>query len=415
MDKIRFTVFITIFLLLSGCGGVQDGIPVTSTRGPDGSPTTTVTDTATRETTVTSNESISVRGGTLSVNPDIVFSNVLTLTGADAHQPIILIENRTKTAGNDISAVLVDDFDVALGLTPPENTSTSDRPGGSTVKSTVRVLPGNGSEAEVERMLAHEFVHVIQYQNDWPLHLRTSATNVDANDHLLMSCLIEGSATYVTDEYIRRYSVNIAPDTALVREEYSTSNGARKYFYAPYYFCSRYFHFRLDSPANVTEVFRNPPVTTEQILHNYSPGEELPKPLNVTVEEANVSWDPRKGSTKGELFTRVVLANVLSEDDAARAAAGWGNDRLLEFRNDGRKGYVWVLRWDSATDTEQFAQTFDRYLKARNVGLDGCLDRMCFERRRLGPRTSVVLVGPSSFVSNVTVEVENSSVRVSMA
>lgn len=411
MTNRRSVVLVAIILLLSGCGGVQDGSPPASTGTADENPPVNANDT-TREGTVTGDDGIPVRGGTLPVNATAVFRNVLALTDVDAHRPVIVIENRTAVDGDDVSALLVDDFGNALGMTPPEDDSTDERPGGFTGKNTVYVVPNNGSDSELERVLAHEFVHVLQYQEEWQSHLRRSNASADANRALLGRCLSEGSATYVTDEYVQRYSVDVEPNTALVRDGYLGANGAEKYFYAPYYFCSRYIHSRLDSPTNVTDVYRDPPVTTEQVIHNYTPQEELPKELGVTVDETNTSWDLWKDSTKGELFTRVALANVLPEADAARAAAGWGNDRLLEFRNGERRGYVWVLRWDSANDTDQFVRSFGQYLAARDAGPDNCLDETCFEQRRPGPRTSAVLVGPSSFPSNVTIDRGNSSVDV---
>jgi hypothetical protein len=369
-------------------------------------------DTTTRENTVTSNDTVSVNGGERSVDADAIFSNVLELTGADGYQPVVVVKNQTR---NETSPVLVDDFGATLGLTLSDNVSTADRSGGSNIKNTVYLFPNNGTEPELERVLAHEFVHVIQYQNGWKSRPHESNADVDANGRLLTSCLVEGSATYLTDEYVRRYSVDIEPETAFVRKEYLEANGTRKYFVAPYYFCSRYFHSRLDSPANVTDVFRDPPVTTEQVIHNYTPGEELPKALDVTVDGTDTSWEFRTDSTKGELFTRVVLADAIPEENASRAAAGWGNDRLLEFRNEGQKGYVWILRWDSTEDADQFGRSFERYLEARGVGTDDCLSAICFDQRRLDSRTTAVVVGRSSFLSNVSTEREDSGVRVRIA
>jgi hypothetical protein len=411
----EFGLLVIAVLLLAGCGGVQDDPSAVTTDGEDGEFTTDARNATPGEPTVAESDGISVRGGTLSVNATAVFRNLLALIDVDTNQPIIVIENRAATDGDETSALPVDDFGSTLGLTPPEDTSASDRPGGFTVKGTVHIVPGNGSDAKMERLLAHEFVHVVQYQKEWPSHSRKSYANSDANTRLLSTCLSEGAATYVTDKYVRRYSVDVESDTALMRREYFESNGTEKYFYAPYYFCSRHLHSRLDSPSDVAEAYRNPPVTTEQVIHNYTPQEELPKDLDVMVDETNASWDLWTDSTKGELFTRVVLANVLSEEEASRAATGWGNDRLLEFRDDGRRGYVWLLRWDSADDADQFVQSFDRYLEARGAGPNDCVDSTCFEQRRLGPKTSAVLVGRSSFVSNVTVEQKNAKVTVETA
>lgn len=413
MNKITTVIFAVFVLLLSGCGGVQDGYPPVGTPDTAGNSITTANRTTGTERTVVEEHDDPIDDRTLSVNADAVFTNVLALTGVDARQPTIQIVNQTSNAGNSVSDFFVGDFGEVLGLRPTTDTSTTDRPGGYTVKGTVFVLPRNASDPELKRLLAHEFAHVLEYQRDWQSYLYKSDVAADANRRPLSRCLSEGVATYVADEYVRRYSVDVRSDMALMHEQYVESTGVRKYFYAPYYFCARYVHSRLGSPKNVTEVYLNPPVTTEQVIHNYTPSEELPENLDVTVDETNTSWNLWTESTKGELFTRVVFANVISEQGASRAAAGWGNDRLLEFHRDGRKSFVWILRWDTTNDSEQFARSFERYLEARNVGTDGCLASTCFERRPLGPKTSAILVGPRSFLSNVTVERTNASVIVS--
>lgn len=61
----------------------------------------------------------------------------------------------------------------------------------------------------------------------------------------------------------------------------------------------------------------------------------------------------------GELFLRIVLGGEMSESRAARAAAGWGNDRFITLRTlEGARAFVWIIRWNSSADAAQFETVF---------------------------------------------------------
>jgi hypothetical protein len=112
MTDRKSVALVALILLISGCGGVQDGSSLASTGVAPETPSVTANDT-TPGSTVPGDDGVSVRGRRLPVNATAVFRNVLALTGVDAHQPIILVKNRTAVDGDQISARVVDDFGTA--------------------------------------------------------------------------------------------------------------------------------------------------------------------------------------------------------------------------------------------------------------------------------------------------------------
>jgi hypothetical protein len=106
-------------------------------------------------------------------------------------------------------------------------------------------------------------------------------------------------------------------------------------------------------------VYKDPPVSTEQIIHpdSYLEGDE---PVAVTlpdlVDALGPSWVETHGGVMGESFLRAYLAQ-LSRSGFSEAAAGWGGDRfsLLEGPS-GERVLVALSVWDSPEDAGQFSE-----------------------------------------------------------
>src|SRR5690606_22595403 len=76
--------------------------------------------------------------------------------------------------------------------------------------------------------------------------------------------------------------------------------------------------------------------------------------------------------TLGEFVTSLLLGNFTGEKaSAARAAAGWGGDRIAVFENEELKQrrIVWKSRWDSAADADEFYLAYSAALAAKYPGM----------------------------------------------
>ena len=127
--------------------------------------------------------------------------------------------------------------------------------------------------------------------------------------------------------------------------------------------------------AAIDAVWRDPPASSEQILHpeKYETC-EAPIAVPETVFPPLPGFDrPKATDVLGELVVRTWLATALAPDVAARAAAGWGGDRVAvyaapppapELRADGgvvtiarpEPPLAWLTVWDDGGEADDFAR-----------------------------------------------------------
>jgi hypothetical protein len=70
-------------------------------------------------------------------------------------------------------------------------------------------------------------------------------------------------------------------------------------------------------------------------------------------------WRDLEPTTMGEAMIDIWLTE-LGADDAGAAAAGWGGDRLTVATGlDGAWVMAWRIAWDSPTDADEFAASYD--------------------------------------------------------
>jgi hypothetical protein len=128
--------------------------------------------------------------------------------------------------------------------------------------------------------------------------------------------------------------------------------------------------------AAVNELWRNPPTSTEMLLHP----EKLARgrrdePVKVAVPDASAALGAGYVSacenTLGELETEILLEVALpaSGERAGRArtaAAGWGGDRWRSFEKaGGGTVVVWQTVWDTPADAAEFDQAISQAGVAR--------------------------------------------------
>jgi hypothetical protein len=275
--------------------------------------------------------------------------------------------------------------------------------------------------ADAEVTAAHEFLHVVQFHQESRQRLARNLTTTGANVDVLELAILEGSASFFESEYQRRYMNT----TTELRSVTGWTNASPYALYAlgPYVTGSHYARWYLNgSTENFERLYDDPPVSMEQVIHQYEPDEE--RPLDLTVRgEASSNWVvPTFPRTMGELFLRASLRAGVDGPTAARGAAGWGQDRVLTFQNasysrDGlfKTGYAWAIRFDDQGEAAEFERIFDDWLNETGTFEDGAYvasaDRS-FRFVRVSESTVVVLAGHEAFVRRTTVAGNTTHVTV---
>ena len=415
------TLLCVFLLVLAGCGApfgastTPDSTPAPTNGGPGATPTAsptavptdgeaspgdmdpspTATDPSSTPTEggadasdgVGESERVTVSGGDLPVNATVVFRRVERLLDIDKEPPEVVV---TDEGPYDFGSFEPSLNQRALGYESGRG-SESDCVGtfypASGSVDRVTIASGNLSAETVELILVHEFVHSFQ----WEIPEFEQAVL----DDRIVGGIEEGVPVYVTDRYAQRYDTRWRGRTPLETREclYDHASDVFRPSAAESLFAARYVEDRVDSPANVSAVYRPPPRTAEQVLHGLAPDAEPPRDLDVTVDGA----DAPEVQRAGEIRLRAWLENGLSADRAAAAAAGWGTDRLVRFGIGADPRVAWAIRMDSATEADELA--------AAVADLETALERRdatSLRSTRIGEETVVVFAGPEPFVANAT-------------
>jgi len=120
--------------------------------------------------------------------------------------------------------------------------------------------------------------------------------------------------------------------------------------------------------AGVNALYRDPPTSTEQVLHPATKLFPRERPHRVTLPR---STDRQlAGNVLGELQWQIYF-ELWKSPRAAEASEGWGGDRFaVTRRGDGRLIGRIATIWDSPADAAQFAEAYVASLAVRFPGAD---------------------------------------------
>ncbi|WP_336000044.1 hypothetical protein [Halorientalis halophila] len=424
---------VALLLVLAGCGaGPSDGTATeptdaespaaadtpAATDDPNQTATPTGTDTpaepANRSDDGGGNEtaaySVQVQNGTLPFDANRTLVRTQSLLGTDVEPRPVRIQNLSEWR-RTLPRIGASPLNAALGF---ENVSVNwSQPTGATRGTGyVAIHPGAGAPGATERVLAHEFTHMVQYQaNQLPWLDRFRTERVLTDQAKVYRALQEGAAVFTADAYADRY-LDVQNNSAFIREQYEQGGASYQSALAPYLFGSQYVAQQVDTPANLTAVYQNPPRTTEQLLHNYTRAEEPEANLTVTTTRTGADWRFLGNNTLGELTVRHSLGTELSRDRATAAATGWGSDELHVFQNTSavdRYGWAWIFQWDNSNEADEAAAALEEYESIRETdqGVD-------FETRRIGDETTALVFGDPQFVEAASVDGTTANVTVAV-
>ena len=233
------------------------------------------------------------------------------------------------------------------------------------------VVSRSGRLGPVEEVTySHEFTHQLQDQNFDLGKLGLDAAK-QSDRALAQLALIEGDAVSVQSAWT---AANLTPqelgellaaslDPAAIDAIRKAPAYLRETSLFPY---SDGLSFVMGLIASggydaVNAAFKNPPTSTEQILHpaKFVP-RESPVEVKLPADLANVlgsGWKEVGRDTLGELLLRIWLTqNAVPAAVARVAVQGWGGDRLVLLHNSSGDPTIGLrTEWDTAVDADEFA------------------------------------------------------------
>lgn len=237
--------------------------------------------------------------------------------------------------------------------------------------------------AEMQTVVAvHELTHALQDQH---FNLRDFLDNKKfTSDQLLARlALVEGDATAVMHDYTRQQagqpalrSISAVNDlllanvvgASILAGSYNIPLGLQLLLVFPYTSGLRFTHQKLvkGGYSQLDQVFKNPPRSTEEILHPEKYEKARPDFLVFTDQDVLTTFSKAEveifyGDTLGEFLISVVLSSCLEDrSEAALAARGWGGDRIVLAKQDradqSANLALWKINWDSEDDAKRFTE-----------------------------------------------------------
>jgi hypothetical protein len=227
------------------------------------------------------------------------------------------------------------------------------------------VVRGAALTPYVRTTIAHELVHALDDQH----HDLDRPEYDEADDEIGFgfSAVVEGNARRVEDAY--RSSLSDEEQQDATAEEMSLGGDMElgdiplvliDLITAPYSLGQDLVEGVAEAggePA-VDAAFADPPRTSEQVL---DPARYAAREPAVVVPRPQVAGEVVDEGVVGELLVLLVLADDLGVDDARTAAAGWGGDWGVAWRDGDRSCVTANLVGDDQGQTDQMRAAFERW------------------------------------------------------
>lgn len=248
------------------------------------------------------------------------------------------------------------------------------------VRGAPAALEGEDLEGAAEKLIyTHELTHALQDQN-LDLDRRIKALKDNGDRALALQCLLEGEATLVM---IRAALADLPGADASVEEQIAPllSAGALEKSNVPKdvpaYFSEQLFFPYVEGTAyvrravktggwaEVDRLWKNPPLSTSQVLHPgvppVVPAADLLPPAKTLAPEG---YRALYSDTMGEWGLRFLLRRGLEPAEADPAAAAWRGDRVAFFSSAGGViAYLWRIRLDGAAGAERLEKALRKSRK----------------------------------------------------
>ncbi|WP_276252868.1 hypothetical protein [Halomontanus rarus] len=412
-------------LVLAGCAApIADSSPTPNAGTGDGE---------------SADAGLDVRTGSLPIDGNETLDRTAAMLGVPIDPPVVHVDD--SSAGGASGVRDPSSFDALVGMPFPDGNDVSDEltvGGAASPFAAVYVAPADDSSAaEIEQVLAHELVHVAQFQHRAPQEVRAGipeAHRTTRDAELVVTSMTEGGAVYGSSAYTERYDLPIDPESEILERLYPDASVGTKLVWGPYHYGAQYIDSVATDPESHWAVYEEPPATMRQVLHGESgdgtgTGTGALEPFEATLASDaggdTGDWNRAGSETMGEFVVRLVLETELTAETSADAASGWVYDRQLRVANadESLDGHAWSVRFEDAANASTYASALTSYLDARAdsseragnasttttssgvVNATWYTDDYAFAVAAPDERTVTLLGGPEAFVEAASVDV----------
>ncbi len=265
-------------------------------------------------------------------------------------------------------------------------------------------IAGDMDEMNSTATLAHELVHALQDQY-WDLKSRSDYKPGESDKQTALACLAEGDATSVmTDVIFRRVKMTALDQSDADYDEQMRASmnvgpsrkvpkSMRTSLVMPYVEGIKFVNAlrRAGGFTMVDSAWRDPPTTTEQVMHiekwrAREPALAVRAPTALALGKGFALEDE---DTSGELGLRTAYEEWMSRTDAADVAAGWGGDRSALYARSDEVASMTHIRYDANNTARPVSKVFETLATGLTNKLGHAAirraDFVCFERKDTGP------------------------------
>jgi hypothetical protein len=252
-------------------------------------------------------------------------------------------------------------------------------PGKPPDKGGLYVRSSRGLDPYARIILAHELTHAVTDQHyDLTRADRLAAAGGREDELAAYSGLVEGDATLLMQRYLaERLTPREQADAALAVARDGTPMrdaapaAVRESMLFPYQEGLRFVQalYQRGGWAAVDRAYRDPPTTTEQLLHpeRYLGTRDRPQPVAVPDLSGRLGggWRPAADTTYGEFDARLLLQGGPGTAGADAAAEGWDGGRLRSFQRGNGTALVIRTVWDSRAEAAEFCRAMTSWATGR--------------------------------------------------
>lgn len=243
-------------------------------------------------------------------------------------------------------------------------------------------------------LLAHEYTHALTDQHFDLSRYDDLIEQRKDDEALAYLALVEGDATVMMGNYAQQY---LTPGE--LQDFFSESASApsqaldnapaviRKSLLFPYEQGISFVRSVIQSGGikALDDAYRNPPTSTEQILHASKFTGKRDDPVTVTLPDVagtlGKGWKALQSGGFGEFDMRLLVDEYLTRSESENAADGWDGGRMAVAESTAGVLVAALTAWDSESEAREATEILGRWLpdrfgnKGKDMGLTGVSGR----------------------------------------